>query len=432
MALPYSFVVTHVQLWNPDGVRENVDVIVEDGRIQKIIATAEVGERPETNFDGGGHVLMPVGLDLQTHLRVPGQSEKETAETGLRAALRGGYGAVLTMPNTKPTIDTPEVCALTNAQTQKAERETGVRALLTAAMTMGQEGQQVVDMAALARAGVKAFTDDGKGVAQDAAMEKVFAAAAQIGLPLMQHAEVPGHGAELAPGPLQAKLGLRPYPVSAEVDMVARDLALLARYPEAHYHLLHVSAAASLDLVKEYKNKGLRVTAEVTPHHLFFSSEDIPEHNTDFKMNPPLRGPADREALIAALADGTLDCTSTDHAPHEKARKGDDFRTAAFGTTGLETALRVLIHLYQNKRLKPERIVQVFATFPAQFLGLSEEFGRLVPGRPFRAAWVDVKAGPRKVEVTELESLSKNNCFLGASLPGRVLGVFNDSGLFRF
>lgn len=432
MALPPSFFVKNVDLWNSDRIQKGVDVIVEHGRVKQILATTAAGERPEDSIDGQGKVLMPVGLDLQTHLRVPGQSEKETAITGLRAALRGGYGAVLTMPNTKPVIDSPEVCALTMKEVADAERQTGTRAFLTAAMTVGQEGRDLVDMEALKKAGVKAFTDDGKGVAQDAAMERVFAAAEKAGLPLMQHAEVPGHGAELAPGPTQAKLGLKAYPESAEVDMVARDLHLLEKYPKAHYHLLHISAAESLRLVKEYKNKGLKVTAEVTPHHLYFSSDDIPEGNTDFKMNPPIRGVADREALIEALADGTIDCTSTDHAPHEKARKGKDFRAAAFGTTGLETALRVLIDLHKKGRLKATRIVEVFSTFPARFMGLEKEFGKIEVGFPFRAAWVDIDAPAKKVELADLESLSKNNCFLGTALPGRVLGVFNDSGLFRF
>ncbi len=432
MPLPKVFTVKNARLWNSQGEHKNVELRVEEGTLTKI-ASAGTYPPSKEDFDALGMVILPAGVDLQVHLRVPGQSEKETALTGLRAALRGGYGAVVSMPNTRPTIDNVDVLKRAQGEVRAAEAQTGVKAYFSVAMTLGQEGVEPVGHArALREAGAVALTDDGKGVAQDAVMERLYAVAIESDLPLLQHAEVPGHGTALAEGPTQKKLGLKAYPLSAEIDMVARDLKLLAKYPQARYHVLHVSAKETLDLVQIAKKHGLRVTCEVTPHHLFFSSEDIPEKNTDFKMNPPLRGPEHQGALRAALARGDIDFVSTDHAPHEKSKKGEDFTASAFGTTGLETALRTLLSLYQKGELGPQRLVEVFALRAAEFLGITPEFGDLQEGAPFRAVWVDVDAAPRKLELSELESLSKNNCFLGAELAGRVLGSFNSSGLFRF
>jgi dihydroorotase len=196
--------------------------------------------------------------------------------------------------------------------------------------------------------------------------------------------------------------------------------------------VLHVSAAKTLDLVKEAKAQGLPVTCEVTPHHLFFTSSDIPEDQSSFKMNPPLRGESDKSRLIEELSTKLVDFVSTDHAPHEPARKGKDFRAAAFGTTGLETSLLVLLDLYNKGKLSSSRLVEVFSKKPAEFIGISNKFGSLSPQKLLNAVLVDVRAPDRKVDVSDLESLSKNNCFIGSKLPGKVLAHFNESGLFRF
>lgn len=431
--LPDHFAIRNARLWTVRGEAPAQDLIVRAGRIEKIIPTG-TETLPETVFDAHAKVLMPVGVDLQVHLRVPGQSEKETAETGLRAALKGGVGVVVSMPNTRPIID--NVLTLQAAQREVApyEEKFGVKALFTVAMTQGQEGRDPVeDVEALKNAGAVALTDDGKGVAQDSVMEALFKVSAATGLPLLQHAEIPGHGTALAAGPTQKTLGLKAYPVSAETDMIDRDLRLFAKYPQARYHVLHLSSHKSLDLIAAAKKSGLKnLSCEVTPHHLFFSSDDIPEKNTDFKMNPPLRSPVDQKALRAALCQGLIDFVSTDHAPHEKSKKGEDFTASAFGTTGLETSLRTLLSMYQQGELAPARVVEVFSQRPAQFLGIDKDYGDLAPGRRLAAAWVDVEAPAVPVQLGELESLSKNNCFLGAPLPGKILGVFNQAGLFRF
>lgn len=431
MSLPPLFAIRNVNVWNEEGVAPARDVVVSDGRISEILPTGGAS-LPETIFEGEGKALLPSGVDNQVHLRTPGQAHKETAETGLRAALRGGVGAVLTMPNTKPVIDSVETVQMARAQLAHAESITGVRALLSAAMTLGQDGLLPVNARSLKDAGVAALTDDGRGVAREDVMRLVFEANRETKLPLLQHAEVPAHGAALAAGPVQRKLGLRAYPAEAEWQMVERDLRLLREFPEQRYHVLHVSSYKTVELVAEAKRAGLHASCEVSPHHLLFTSDDIPDGNTHFKMNPPLRSSDDRARLREALADGRIDFVATDHAPHEPAAKGDDFTSSAFGTTGLEAFFRVILKLYQERVIRAERLVQVFSSAPARFLGIDGEFGHLKVGRPLRAILVDFEAPARPLAVEELESLSKNSCFLGAPLPGAIRAHFNQAGLFRF
>lgn len=424
------YVIKNVELWTAEGVEKGRDVEVHEGRVVSIHPSAEYAS-PVTIIEGSGLVLMPAGVDPQVHLRVPGQEQKETPGTGLLAALRGGVAAVLSMPNTKPVIDAVKVCEMAAFELEEAEKQTGVRAYLSAAITKDLKGQESVDYEALAEWGVKAFTDDGVGVVKDELMEAVFQASAITGLPVLQHAEYPGHGAVLAAGPIQEKIGSKPYPAAAESDMVARDLKLLAKYPKARYHVLHVSAHETLELVADAKRRGLPVTCEVSPHHLWFSSHDIDEHNSAFKMNPPLRSPEDREALRQGLKSGVVDFVATDHAPHEPSAKTENFKTAAFGTTGLETSLRVLLTLWKDGLLSPQDVVRSFSKRPAEFLGIADEFGSIAPGRPLKAALVN----PYTQEVVreeDLFSLSKNNCFIGETLTGHVHAMFLNDRFYRF
>jgi dihydroorotase len=424
------YVIKNVELWTAEGVEKGRDVEVHEGRVVSIHPSSEYAS-PVTIIDGSGLVLMPAGVDPQVHLRVPGQEQKETPGTGLLAALRGGVAAVLSMPNTKPVIDSVKVCEMAAFELDEAEKQTGVRAYLSAAITKDLKGQEAVDYEALAEWGVKAFTDDGVGVVKDELMEAVFQASAVTGLPVLQHAEYPGHGAVLAAGPIQEKIGSKPYPAAAEADMVARDLKLLAKYPKARYHVLHVSAHETLDLVADAKRRGLPVTCEVSPHHLWFSSHDIDEHNSAFKMNPPLRSPEDREALRQGLKSGVVDFVATDHAPHEPTAKTENFKTAAFGTTGLETSLRVLLSLWKQGLLSPQDVVRCFSKKPAEFMGIADEFGSIAKGRPLKAALVN----PYSEEVVredDLFSLSKNNCFVGQKLTGHVHAMFLNDRFYRF
>lgn len=416
----------NIQLWNANGVKKSLFIRVENKVIQEISSTELAPQAGEEVIDGkGSKALIPAGIDLQVHLRVPGQAQKETAETGLNAAHKGGYAAVLTMPNTKPVIDTPEVLKRAQAETAPWEKSTGVKVLWSVAMTLGQVGETPVDAQALKDAGAVALTDDGVGVYRDEVMNRVFEEARKSKLPLLQHAEVPGHGGVLAAGPTQQKLGLKAYPADAEWKMVERDLNLLKQFPDVRYHVLHISSSKTLELVKEARAAGLKATGEVTPHHLYFCSEDIPDQNTSYKMNPPLRSATDRAILCKALESGDVDFVSTDHAPHEAQLKGGDFSASAYGTTGLETSLRVLLDMQAKGTLSPSRLVEVFSSAPARFIGLWDEgYGRLEVGSPFRAVLVNPEAAPTEVKDSDLASRSHNNIFLGIALRGSLDRVF--------
>lgn len=416
-------IIPDVEIWTAAGVREHVDVAVRGGRLVELkSATKRMNRRTRL-------VMMPSAVDTQVHLRTPGQPEKETPETGLNAALYGGVGALLTMPNTKPIMDSVAVMELAEQQLDRAARRTGIAICFSVAGTVGQHGTEVAPLELLAAAGARAVTDDGKGVDDDAIQLEIFSRIEPLNLPFLQHAETLGVQGPLADGPVARALGYRPYGPEHETDMVARDLRLLRSVPGARYHLLHTSARGSIELIRDAKAQGLRVSAEVSPHHLFFSSDDIREDDTSFKMNPPIRSNEDREALIEALANGDIDWVATDHAPHDRDSKAKPFAEAAFGTLGLETMIPVVLDLVSRGRLAPSRAVQVLSTAPAKFLGIDSEFGHLQIGQQLRAVFVEPDE-TWMVRATAHQSLSKNTCFDGARLTGRVVGHCTRSGLW--
>lgn len=415
-------ILEDVEIWSHDRILTHRDLTILNGRIVDI--------RPARNKLGGRRlVAMPSAVDTQVHLRTPGQWDKETPETGLHAALRGGVGALLTMPNTKPVLDSVEALKLAQELIAASEGRTGVKVLYSVAGTIGQRGEMVAPIAKLARAGAAAVTDDGKGIANDDLQFEVLKASAAAGVPFLQHAETLGAAGPLAPGPVQVKLGLNPYLEEHETKMVARDLKLLEQVPNARYHLLHTSSRHSLPFIREAKARGFFVTAEVSPHHLYFSSNDIREDNKSFKMNPPIRSIEDREALIDALANGEIDWVATDHAPHEAASKQRSFSEASFGTLGLETMVPVVLDLVARQRLTPQRAVEVLSMSPAKFLGISEEFGEIKIGRPARLALVEPDEA-WTVHALDHASLSKNTCFDGVRLTGKVVGQINQAGVW--
>ena len=417
-----QFILQNVALWNASGARESVSIVVKNGFVLKIDAHLSASDYPGfKEIQGHNLALLPAGVDAQVHLRVPGQQQKETAWSGSWAAVAGGVGAILTMPNTKPVIDNLETLALAKKEIEGPSAETGVQVFFSAAMTLGQKGRQCVDFQSLARAGVLAFTDDGVGVADDSVMLDVIKGAAKTGLPILQHAEVPGHGGVLADGPVQRQVGGIAYPESAEVDMVDRDIELLQKVPGARYHVLHVSCGKTIAKVLEAKKSGLKVTCEVSPHHLYFNSENIRPDNSAFKMNPPLRSAQDQAVLQRALQAGECDFMATDHAPHEAEAKTGNFKTSAFGTTGLETSLRVLLWMWRQGQLSKQRLVEVWSSAPAKFLGIQAEFGEIGEGRPFNAVLCDVDASESLVTEGDFVGLSRNSCFIGSSLPGKVV-----------
>lgn len=412
-----------IEVWTAEGMKPHCDVILRDGRLVEIRPAAKRINRKSRV------ALMPAAVDTQVHLRTPGQWEKETPETALLAALKGGVGALLTMPNTKPVLDTVAALDLAKTQVATAESRYGVRVLYSVAGTDGQKGEKVTPLEALVKAGAVAVTDDGKGVSNDGVQLEIFMRLEPLGVPFLQHAETLGAEGPLADGPVPRKQGLKPYSAKHETDMVARDLKLLEKTPNARYHLLHTSSGESIPLIEKAKGKGLKVTAEVSPHHLYFSSDDIDEGNTSFKMNPPIRSNSDREALIDGLASGAIDWVATDHAPHEMSSKTKPFAEASFGTLGLETMVPVVLDLVAKRRLTPARAVQVLSKAPAEFLGLSEIFGHLRVGSPMRAILVNPDVS-WTVRGQEHSSLSKNTCFDGARLVGKVIAHVTPTGIW--
>jgi len=252
------YTVKDVEIWQTNGVSSHQSVIVKEGKVENVGPSAKIAPKGHV-IEGKGKVLLPAGVDPQVHLRVPGQPQKETAMSGLEAAVKGGVAALLTMPNTKPVIDSSAVVEQTERELAAAMDHTGVDVLLSVAITMDQRGKVPAPYDELVQSSprVRAFTDDGVGVVSDDLMRGVYRACEQSGLPILQHAEFPGHGGIIAPGPVQKALGIKAYPDDAEVDMVARDLKLLREFPGARYHLLHTSSKRSLDLIREAKAQGL-------------------------------------------------------------------------------------------------------------------------------------------------------------------------------
>lgn len=429
MSQPYSFQkypdkwsLSAVEIWSSDRVPYVANVHFEQNRVVRI----EPSEK-KARFS-----LIPAGVDIQVHLRVPGQGHKETAETGMLASLMGGLAAVVSMPNTKPVIDTPAVLKMAQDEMRPWEEKFGVRALFTAALSMGQKGEVLCDYKALTAAGAVAFTDDGVGLASDRMMLQALQLLAEVDKPLFQHAETPGHGGVLAAGPVQKKLGVQSYSPEPELSMVRRDLKTLAQVPDARYHLLHVSCAESIKMISAARAAGLKATVEVSPHHLWWSTDDIDAKNSSFKMNPPIRTPEDRAALQEGLEKGLIDWVATDHAPHEADAKTLDFAKASFGTLGVETSLSVLLALHERKKLSTQRLVETFSTRPARYLGLkaSDGWGTIEVGAPLRAVIID-KTSPWKIwSAADHHSRSKNSCFIGTRLPDRPIAHFTESGIF--
>jgi dihydroorotase len=413
------------------------DVLLRDGRV------AQVGRAikgAEVTIDAKGLIVAPGLIDLHVHLREPGQTHKETIATGTAAAAAGGFTSVCCMPNTNPINDLP---ALTRWM-QAPERGASVNVFPVAAATVGSAGERLTDFAALQRAGGVAVTDDGKPILDQGIMDAVLRAAKDAGIPVIQHAEdtkMTG-AATMNESATAFRLGLRGMKPEAESNIVTRDI-LLARDAGAHVHVAHLSTAGALDAVREGKRLGVQVTCEVTPHHLALIDEDVGEYRTNFKMNPPLRTAADREALLAGCADGTIDAIATDHAPHALFEKRQEFDKAPFGVTGLETALALAINLLHDNRvdagdlareprrsrksrrsgpqLPLERVIELLSTNPARIVKL-EGRGSLAKGSVADVVLFDPKRR-WKYDASKSRSKSHNSPFDGWPMVGKVVAT---------
>lgn len=422
MAIKNGHVIDPSQ--NIDGI---FDLLLSEGRVAEIAPAGKIKGKGEDVFDAKGLIVTPGFIDVHVHLREPGQSYKETIATGTMAAAAGGFTSVCPMPNTSPINDSPAI----TRWMQDPERDPQVNVFPIAAATMGSLGQQLTDFSALKRAGAVAVSDDGKPILEEEIMRQALAAAAQLNLPVVQHAEDTRmtRDACMNTGPTAFRLGLRGWPGEAEWSIVQRDVRLAAE-TKGHLHVAHVSTSAAIEAVRRAKQAGIRVTCEVTPHHFTLLDEDVADYNTNFKMNPPLRSGSDREALLTGLVDGTVDCIATDHAPHAHHEKNAEFDRAPFGITGLETALGLCISvLHLRHKIPLKRIVELLTFNPARLMGL-EGRGTLAEGSHADITIFDLQ---RKWTFRACESLSKskNSPFDGWPLQGKVVATLVDGRVVR-
>ncbi len=397
------------------GRDEIADVLIEDG----VIASVDASRSGASVIDADGLVVAPGLVDLHTHLREPGREDKETVETGCRAAALGGFTAVSPMANTEPVAD--------NAAVIHEVRDLGARAGLcdvfpVGAITRGLGGEEMAELGEMVEAGVRMFSDDGRCLPNARILRNALTyAKAFDGIVIAEHCEDGplAEGGQMHEGYHSYSLGLAGQPREAEEIVVARDLAV-ARLTGGRLHLCHLSSAGSIEIVRRAKGEGLRVTAEVTPHHLVFSDEDLGTYDTNFKVNPPLRTPEDRDALRLALADGTIDAVATDHAPHAVEDKEAEFDQSPPGTIGLETALAAVVtHLVEPGLLPLARAIEAMSTVPARILGAAGHGGPIEPGRP--ANLVAFDPGAAWAVEPPFASKSRNSAFLGTTLRGRVI-----------
>jgi dihydroorotase len=349
---------------------ENIVELAAPGKLTSDHKNAEV-------FDATGLIVAPGFIDLHAHLREPGQESSETIETGTRAAARGGFTAVCCMPNTKPVNDNASV---TRFILDRAKTAAGVRVWPIGAASVGSKGEAIAEIGAMKEAGIVAVSDDGKPIATAKLTRQVMEYCRSLHIPVIEHSEDVSlaAGAVMREGVTSSRLGLRGMPAAAESVCVARDVQLV-ELTGARLHVAHLSAKTSLDQVRWAKQRGLHVTCEVTPHHFTLIDEDV-QYDSRYKMNPPLAAREDREALIAGLADGTVDAIATDHAPHEPALKDVEFDKAPFGILGFETAIALTLEqLVHTGRLTLTRMVELFTTGPAQVLGIEREIAQGQP-----------------------------------------------------
>jgi dihydroorotase len=396
------------------GLDEPADVLIEDGKIAAVGRGLGAPEGAEVR-DVAGRVVAPGLVDLHVHLREPGQEDVETIATGARAAAAGGFTAVCAMPNTDPVTDNQ---AAVGFIVRQAVRAGLARVYPIGAVSVGQRGEQLSEFGELVGAGAVAVSDDGRPVASSHLMRTALEYARTFGIPVADHCEDPAlaAGGVMHEGLVATRLGLKGIPAAAEEIMVSRDI-LLAELTGGHVHLCHVSTRGSVELIRRAKEKGLRVTAEVTPHHLTLTERACEGYDTHAKMNPPLREEADVAALRAALREGVLDCIASDHAPHAYDAKEAAFDDAPFGIVGLETAFGVAhTELVLGGVLSLPELIARMSTAPAAVFGLPG--GTLRPGASADVVVLDL-AQRWTVDPAAFFSKSRNTPFAGRTLTGR-------------
>ncbi|MBW2091455.1 MAG: dihydroorotase [Deltaproteobacteria bacterium] len=402
------------------GLDDLRDVLIEDDRILELVTPGtESGFTNEVEIiDAAGLVITPGLIDMHVHLREPGEEYKETIATGTAAAAAGGFTAVAAMPNTIPINDNRSLTEFILNQT----RLTGlVRVYPIAAMTVGSRGEELCQYGELAEAGAVAVSDDGKPVTNSEVMRRVLEYSQVFNLLAISHAEDLSlvTGGVMNEGALATRLGLAGIPAAAEELGVYRDIHLAA-LAEASLHIAHVSTAGSVEIIRQAKASGLRITAETAPHYFSLTEEAVIGYRTEAKMNPPLRTQKDVEAIRQGLADGTLDAIATDHAPHSELEKEVEFDQAAFGIVGLETSLPLTLNLVREGYLSLSRAVELMSANPAKILGVPG--GTLTPGQAADLTLIDLDS-TWTVKASEFKSLGRNTPFEGFTMKGQAVLV---------
>jgi dihydroorotase len=397
-----------------------MDILLKDGRVAEIALPNRIKGGADEKFDARGLVVAPGFIDLHVHLREPGQAYKETIASGTAAAAAGGFTTVCSMPNTMPVVDSVAWVEWL----RQPERGALVNVFPIAAATQGSKGGALTDLRALQSAGAIAVTDDGKPILDDGIMREALVLGGELNFPVVQHAEDTRmtENCSMHAGARSFRLGLRGMTAAAEASIVERDVQLAIQIPNARLHVAHLSTADALKSVRRGKRAKVRVTCEVTPHHFTLTDEDMRDYDSNYKMNPPLRSASDLEAILVALADGTVDAIATDHAPHAAHEKEMEFERAAFGITGLETALALAItRLHRGHRIFLARIVELFTAGPARCFDLR---GR---GSLVRGSFADVTIfDPKKkwtFDAAKSRSKSRNTPFDGWQLIGKVVAT---------
>ena len=400
-----------------NGIDEIRDLFVQDGRL------VEKKSPGATLIDASGKVVTPGLIDIHVHFREPGQSHKETIESGSRAAAMGGFTTVVCMPNTNPVADSPATIAWIQ---EKAEKTACVNVFCTGAITRGIAGEEMAPIGALAAAGVVALTDDGHCVQNHGVMRRAVEYAKQFGLPIMDHCQEATLSADgvMNEGEWSTRLGLPGWPALAEDLIVARNI-LLAEETGHPIHCQHISSARSVRLLREARKRGVPITAEACPHHISLTDEGLKNFDTNFKVNPPLRTPADIDEIIKGIADGTITILASDHAPHAPYEKEVELDKAPFGMLGLETELAVFLEilLHQRKACTLPQVIAMLTVNPARLLGL--DCGTLSLGAIADITILDPDLA-WKYDKNDSPSLSRNTPFHGFSLRGRAVQTIVD------
>lgn len=406
-----------------DGLDGTLDVLIEGDSIQQIAPSIGRRARVDEVLDASGLIVAPGFVDLHCHLRVPGGEISETLETGLAAAVAGGFTSVCAMPNTQPVNDKPES---TRALIERA-RDLGLaRVFPIAAVSLGSQGEDLTDFRSLVNAGAVAFSDDGRPVKTAELMRRALEKASDLGLPIIDHCETPelSAGGVINRGPISERLGVKGIPNDSEDVCVQRDIEI-AESTGGPLHVAHLSTAKAVEMVRAAKRRDARVTCEVTPHHFALTDEAVERWGTNAKMNPPLRSLADCQAVRAGIAGGAVDCLATDHAPHAPALKAKPLEEAPFGVLGFETALALAVtHLVIPGKISLARLVDLMSSAPARIIrkAVTPSLGRLMAGGIADITVFDPARG-WTYHVSESRSKSRNSPFDGNKLRGKVIAT---------